>query len=460
MPTILVVDDVRPLAEQYAYDLRRLGGYDTLTAPDGEAALELVSTDPVDCMLLDLEMPGLDGFGVLRELERRGNETPVIVYTGTGNYDRCIQAVRLGAAGFIDKSEPMERVVREIESALERRRLKAEVRALRRQLGDSALAGSSPAIRQLRDAVAKVAPFNTPVLVVGESGSGKELVALELHRLGPAPTAPFVALNCAALPENLVESELFGHERGAFTGAATTRRGAFESAERGTLFLDEIGELPLAAQAKLLRVLEDRKVTRLGSHRPISVEARVVAATNRDLDAEVAAGRFREDLLFRLNVHVLRVPPLRERLSDVPELVDRLLEGICARLGMRKKKVSGEAVELLLGYDWRRNNVRELRNVVERMAIAADGEILRAEHVPPELSRARAARAAPSGADAAGAAATFHAQREEAERRIVVAALERHEWQVTRTAEALGLADHASLLKIMRRLGVRRPGTE
>jgi DNA-binding NtrC family response regulator len=454
---ILVVDDVQPLAEQYAYDLKRLGGYETLTAPDGAAALAVLQVEPVDCVLLDLEMAGLDGFAVLRELERRGSETPVIVYTGTGNYDRCIQAIRLGAAGFIDKNEPMERVVREIESALERRRLKAEVRSLRRQLGETALAGSSPSMRQLGDAIARVAPFNTPVLVLGESGSGKELVARELHRLGPAPGAPFVALNCAALPESLVESELFGHEKGAFTGAAATRRGAFESAERGTLFLDEIGELPLAAQAKLLRVLEERKVVRLGSNRPLAVEARVVAATNRDLEAEVTAGRFRDDLLFRLNVHVLRIPPLRERLSDVPELVDRLLDGICARFGLRRKKMSGEAVALLLEHDWRRNNVRELRNVVERMVIAAEGDVIRAEHVPPELGRTRAARASAEGSDAA---ATFHGQREEAERRIVLAALERHDWQVTRTAEALGLADHASLLKIMRRLGIKRPSTE
>jgi two-component system nitrogen regulation response regulator NtrX len=454
MTTVLVVDDVRPLAEQYAYDLARLGGYETLTVSDGDAALALLGREPVDCVILDLEMPGLDGFGVLRELERRGSETPVIVYTGTGNFDRCAQAIGLGAYGFIDKGEPMERVVHEIETALERRRLRAEVRALRGDLGGSALAGSSPAIRQLREAVARVAPFNTPVLVVGESGSGKELVARELHRLGPAPSGPFVALNCAALPEHLVETELFGHEKGAFTGAAATRRGAFEAAEHGTIFLDEIGELPAAAQAKLLRVLEERKVTRLGSNRPIAVDARVVAATNRDLDADAAAGRFREDLLFRLNVHTLRVPPLRERLSDVPELVERLLETLCARFGLRKKKVAGEAMELLLLHDWHRNNVRELRNVVERMIIAADGDVIRAEHVPAELGRARPGRSAEASAEMP---TSFHALREEAERRIVVQALERHEWHITRTAEALGLADHASLLKIMRRLGIRRP---
>ncbi|HET7598960.1 MAG TPA: sigma-54 dependent transcriptional regulator, partial [Gemmatimonadales bacterium] len=366
MTTVLVVDDVPALAEQYAYDLRRLGGYETTTAHDGADALELLAREPVDCVILDLEMPGVDGFAVLRELERRGSETPVIVYTGTGDFDRCIRAIRLGAYGFVDKAEPMERVVREIEGALERRRLRAEVRALRHELGDTVLAGSSAPIVRLREAIARLAPYNTPVLVMGESGSGKELVARELHRLGPQPNGPFIALNSAALPEHLVESELFGHERGAFTGAVATRRGAFESAQGGTLFLDEIGELPPAAQAKLLRVLEERTVARLGSTRTIAVDARVVAATNRDLDAEAAAGRFREDLLFRLNAHVLAVPPLRDRLSDVPELVERLAGAICARFGIRPKRIAGEAVELLMRHEWRRNNVRELRNAVER----------------------------------------------------------------------------------------------
>jgi len=349
---VLVVDDVPALAEQYAYDLRRLGGYDTTVAGGGEQALEIVARDAPDCVVLDLEMPGMDGFEVLRALERRGAEVPVIVYTGTGNYERCIQAVRGGAAGFIDKADPMERVVREIETVLERRRLETEVRSLRRRLdAESSLVVDSAAIRRLREAIARLAPIPSPVLVVGESGSGRELVARDLHRLGANPKAPLVALNSAALPESLVESELFGHERGAFTGATATRRGAFEAAERGTLFLDEIGELPLAAQAKLLRVLEDHRVTRLGGNRQVPVEARIVAATNRDLDAEVAAGRFRQDLLFRLNVHVIRVPPLRERQSDVPALADAFLRGICERFGIRRKRIAPDALDALVAYD-------------------------------------------------------------------------------------------------------------
>ena len=452
MTLVLVVDDVAPLAEQYAYDLRRSGGYEVLTAPGGEKALEVLAAAPVDCVVLDLEMPGMDGFEVLRTLERKGSQVPVIVYTGTGSYDRCVQAMRLGAYGFIDKAEPMERVVHEIESALERSRLRSENSALRRQLGrETSLIGGSAAMTELRATIARVAPVPSQVLVAGESGGGKELVARDLHRFGPNPAGPFVAINCAALPESLVESELFGHERGAFTGAITTRKGAFEAAERGTLFLDEIGELPLQPQAKLLRVLEERQVTRLGGTRPVKVEARIVAATNRDLEAEVRAGRFREDLYFRLAVHVIRVPPLRERLSDIPALTDQFLTGICARFGIRRKKIAPDALDLLMAYEWRRNNVRELRNVVERMIIAAEGEVIAPEHVPVDIRPA-----ALSAAQPASRAQGFQELKAEAERRIIVSALERHDWHVTRTAQALGLSDHASLLKIMRRHGIRR----
>jgi DNA-binding NtrC family response regulator len=422
-----------------------------LTAGDGGGALELAKSSAPDCIILDLEMPGMDGFEVLRRLEHQGSEAPVIVYTATGNYDRCIAAIRLGAYSFIDKSEPMERVVREIETVLERKRLRDQVAALQSRIeSESSLVGSSSQIRALREAIARVAPIPSPVLILGESGSGKELVARDLHRSGPNREAPFIAINSAALPENLVESELFGHERGAFTGAASTRKGAFESAGRGTLFLDEVGELPLAGQAKLLRVLEQREVVRLGGNRSIAVDARVVAATNRDLEGEVSAGRFRQDLYYRLNVHLLRVPPLRERLSDVPELAGRFVQSICRQFGIPPKKLSGEAVDILMGYDWGRNNVRELRNTVERMIISAEGEVLRPEHVPLEIRD----ESRPSGA--ASGERTLQALRTEAERQIVAAALERNGWHVTRTAEELGLADHASLLKIMRRLNLKR----
>ena len=452
MTAILVVDDVAAMAQQYAYDLKRVGGYEPLVAHSGQEALDVLEREAVDCVILDLEMPGLDGFDVLRAMERRGCRVPVIVYTGTGNYDRCTQAIRLGARSFIDKAEPMERVVQEVEHTLERERLARRVAALQASVdADASLIGSSQAMQQLKDALGRVAKIPSPVLIVGESGSGKELVARELHRRGAHPAGPFIALNAAALPENLIEDELFGHERGAFTGAATLRKGAFEAAAAGTVFLDEIAELPLAAQAKLLRVLEQRQVSRLGGNRTIPVDARVVAATNRDLDAMVKAEQFRQDLYYRLNVHVLRVPPLRERLADVPALVEHLLATTCARFGVSPKTIQPAALDCLMAYDWARNNVRELRNVVERMIIATDGDVVGFDDVPAEI---RDGASAHGGGGAAPT--TFHELKAQAERQIITAALERHDWHITRTAQALGLADHASLLKIMRRHNINR----
>ena len=386
---VLVVDDVPAMAEQYAYDLKRVGGYHTTVALGGEAALDVVAREPIDCVVLDLEMPGMNGFEVLRRLQQRDIDMPVIVYTGTGSYDRCIQAVRLGAYGFIDKSEPIQRVVQEIENAVSRGRLATEVRSLRSRLdGESSLIGDSAPMRSLREAIARVAPIPSSVLIVGESGTGqgtgRRVSCIDEDQ---APKTPLVAVNSAALPEQLVESELFGHERGAFTGADRLRRGAFENAGAGTLFLDEVGELPLPAQAKLLRVLEDRKVTRVGGDRAIQITARVIAATNRDLEQEVEAGRFRQDLYYRLNVHTLRVPPLRDRLSDMPVLVEHLLRAIAIHLGVRPKTIAPDALTLLASYDWRRNNVRELRNCLERMMIASDAAVIGAADVPPEIQR-------------------------------------------------------------------------
>jgi len=312
----------------------------------------------------------------------------------------------------------------------------------------------------LQRTLASLRHNESTVLIQGESGTGKELVARELHRGRsldsardrPGARPPLVAVNSAALPEQLVESELFGHERGAFTGADRLRRGAFENAGAGTLFLDEIGELPLPAQAKLLRVLEERMVMRIGGDRAIPVTARIVAATNRDLEREVDAGRFRQDLYYRLNVHTLRVPPLRDRLSDIPVLVDSLLRAIASHLGVRPKTISPEAVSLLAAYEWRRNNVRELRNCLERMMIASDAAVIGASDVPPEIRGEERDEAG----DAAAPPGSLKALKAQAERQIVLGALEKYGWHVTQAAEALGLSDHSSLLKIMRRHGLSR----
>jgi DNA-binding NtrC family response regulator len=455
MPLVLVVDDVAALAEQYAYDLKRVGGYDTRVATGGKEALEVIANEPVDCVILDLEMPGVDGFEVLRKLKKQGMPIPVVVYTGTGDYDRCAKAIKLGAYSFIDKAESMERVAHEVGNALERVSLELEIETLKRDLGAvTTLIGSSQAMRQLKEGIGRVARVPSPVLIAGESGTGKELVAREIHRLAFEDKKPFVAINSAALPDTLIESELFGHERGAFTGADRTHRGAFEQANGGTLFLDEIGELPLAAQARLLRVLEQGEVTRLGAERVIKVDARVVAATNRDLESEVSAKRFREDLYYRVNVHALRVPPLRDRRSDIPELISHFLAATCSRFGIRGKLIEPAALECLMAYEWRRNNVRELRNIIERMIIATDGDRIGVAQVPADLNDDRAA-----GHDPARTR-SFKELKAEAERQIIVAALERNDWHISRAAKDLGLADHASLLKIMRRHDLKRPGKD
>jgi transcriptional regulator with GAF, ATPase, and Fis domain len=329
--------------------------------------------------------------------------------------------------------------------------LRDEVTTLRRDAGtDTVLIGSSAPMLELVERIARVAAVPSTVLITGESGTGKEVVARELHRLGATAAGPLVALNCAALPENLVESELFGHERGAFTGASRTHRGAFERASGGTLFLDEIGELPQPVQAKLLRVLEQNEITRVGAERSIPVDARVIAATHRNLEADVDAGRFRRDLFYRLNVHLLPVPPLRDRRSDIPGLTHHFLGTICARFGVPRKRAHRDALDVLMAYDWRRNNVRELRNIVERMVLASDAPVITPADIPAEI---RGSSATPPDSTAR----TFKDRKVEAERQIVIAALEAADWNVTHAAAELGLADHASLQKIMRRLGVRRP---
>lgn len=453
---VLIADDVRPLAEQYAYDIERLGRFRTRVAGGGAEALDILTREVVDCLILDLEMPGLDGFEVLRAMEHQEIDVPVIVYTGTGNFDRCVEAVRLGAFSFLDKAEPMERVVHEIRLALRQSDLRERVDELEgRMARTSPLIGRSEAMMRLRGDIARLARIPSPVLVLGESGTGKELVARELHRLSPRRKEAFVAVNCGGISEGLVDSDLFGHTRGAFTGAVKARRGAFERASAGTLFLDEIGELPGGVQARLLRVLEGGEVTRVGGEDPIVVGARVVAATHRDLETEVRKGTFRQDLLYRLNVHVLEVPPVRERRDDIPLLAAHFAATLPAGLGWPSRPVSDEALAALGARRWDRNNVRELRNTLERMIIASDGPALEAGHLPPDLGRG-GGDGGPA-ATAGRASGTFREQKAAAETRIVLRALEANGWKIGKTARQLGLADHSSLLKIMNRLRIRRP---
>ena len=462
MPVILIVDDVAAMAEQYAYDLRRLGGHETLVSSSGSDALDVLTRESVDCVILDLEMPGMDGFAVLRSMKEHAIDVPVIVYTGTGSFDRCVQALRLGAYTFIDKADPLERVAREVEAAIERRALVAEVTALRRHAADdSALAGGSAVMTKLRDAIARVAPIPSPVLILGESGSGKELVARDLHRLSGHEKEPFVAVNCAALPDALVESELFGHERGAFTGAIATRKGAFEAAGKGTIFLDEVGEIPLDLQSKLLRVLQESEYERVGDDRTHSVNVRVVAATNRDLERAVEEGRFREDLYYRLSVFPIDVPPLRERGDDVVQIASHFLERTCQEFGHPPLTLSRQQAALLKHYDWP-GNIRELKNVIERAVILSRGKVLRLDLAMSDIL-STASDHEPAQAPAAKQLLTDSEVRE-LERKNMVAALELADWRISGpngAARLLGvkpttLADRIRKFQITR---TKRPRT-
>lgn len=455
MSTILLVDDVKAVREQFAYDLARKSGFEVITAANGREALELIDDHAgIDVIVLDLEMPVMDGIQMLEKMAKDGpNDVPVIVYTAKGNFQRCVRAVQLGAYNFFDKEEvSLDQLVRSIENALEHRLLKLENRALRRAAReDSPLVGVSKAMNRLHSHVQKIAGVPSNVLILGESGTGKELVAREVHRLSDRSEKPFVAVNCAAIPENLVESELFGFEKGAFSGAVRTSKGKFEAANGGTLLLDEIGDMPLNVQAKLLRVLEEGEVTRLGGEgRTIKVDVRVIAATHQELETEIETGSFRKDLYFRICTHAIHVPALRERMEDVKPLVLHFVERTCERFGVAPKRVHADTLSALQGYDWHKNNVRELENIVERTIIQCEGDELLPEHIPSDILNS-------SPLPTLRADKSFQELRKEAEQHILLRSLEANDWHITKTAKALGIANHSNLLKMMRRLDITKP---
>lgn len=385
---VLVIDDEENLRHMVSLVLRR-AGYEPVSAGDGFEGLQrLREDDSLAIVICDVRMPRLDGLGFLDRLPEVGRRVHVLVTSAYGSDELALEAMRRGAYDYLSKPFRPDEVLLALRKVEERERLTLENQRLRLAMagrGLEGLVGESRSIRDLAGTVAKVAAYPSTVLITGESGTGKELLARGLHRASPQKDGPFVAVNCAAIPEALLESELFGHERGAFTGAVRSRAGLFEQAHQGTLLLDEIGELPLALQAKLLRVLEDRRVRKVGSARDLEVEVRVVAATSRDLDAEVAAGRFRTDLLYRINVVHLRVPPLRERREDIPLLVNHFVGEYAARFEKSVRSVSPEAMRLLLDAPWP-GNVRQLQHAVERAVLLCDGTDLHARDLPPELA--------------------------------------------------------------------------
>src|ERR671930_689754 len=389
-PTILIVDDepgVRTALTGVLHD----EGYAVEAVSSGEACLDRLTRGLVDLIVLDVWLPGMDGLATLARLRERQVDAQVVMISGHGNIESAVRAIKMGAFDFVEKPLSLEKTVLVVGNAVRQRRLEAENRALRAHVDRRlAMVGESYVMSQLREQVAMAAPTNGRVLIFGENGTGKELVARSIHALSRRRSGPFVEVNCAAIPEELIESELFGHVRGAFTGAVADRRGKFETADGGTIFLDEIGDMSIKTQAKVLRVLQEQTMEPVGGTARIKVDARVVAATNKDLQAEIRAGNFREDLYFRLNVIPIFVPPLRERHEDIPLLADHFMAEFAREYGRRIKTFERAAVGVLQQYPWP-GNVRELRNVIERLMIMVPGDTISAADLsfldPAGLSR-------------------------------------------------------------------------
>jgi DNA-binding NtrC family response regulator len=441
---VLIVDDEADGREALA-DLARRWDYDVRTAADGAAALRCAMEWLPDVLLADLVMPDMDGLWLLRALRAELPEVPVVLASAPGATPVAVQAIKEGAFDFLEKPIEGARLRVVLERALEKKETVREVELLRSRLAALApgteLIGQGQALRQVADLVRRVAPSLASVVITGESGTGKEVVARAIHGLSTRRERPFVALNCSAIPATLIESELFGYERGAFTGADQRRLGNFEMAHGGTLFLDEIGEMPLGMQGKFLRVLEERKLRRLGGKAEVDVDVRVLCASNHDLKGEIRAGRFREDLYFRLHVFTVQLPPLRDRKEDVPLLVSHFVERFAAETGKRVRGVAPEAMEVLRGYAWP-GNIRELRNTVERAVILLDGETIGPEHLPPDMR--------PGPAPVEELRLPLGLELRQIEREYILSSLSRNGGNKARTAELLGISEKTLYNKLHR----------
>jgi DNA-binding NtrC family response regulator len=449
---LFVDDDANTLASlSRAF---RLAGYEATVCDNAARALELAKTERFDLIFSDVVMPGRDGLALLADLKSAGITTPVVMISGQANIEMAVRATRLGAVDFLEKPLSTEKLMVTVENILKLSRLEQENRDLRTRLGRHEIVWQSPAMERLMAQVRRVAASETRVCILGETGTGKELVARTLHENSPRHAGPFVTLNCAAVPAELIESELFGHEKGAFTGAAARHMGKFEQAHGGTLFLDEIGDMPLTMQAKLLRVLEEGEVERVGGDRPIRVDARVIVATHRNLDDLVRQNAFRQDLFHRIYVFPLTIPPLRERLEDIPLLANYFAAQISAQNGWKEKTFAPEALKGLRGYAWP-GNVRELRNVVERLLLVAAGDVVTVEDVRIALPNAAAgiAQGGNPGASVAFSTGPLTERVEAFEREVLLAELKRHGYHMTNAAKALGL-ERSHLYKKCQQLGI------
>ncbi len=472
--TVLVVDDERNILLTLSQALQ-LEGYHVELASDARVALDVLAARPVDAVLMDVKMPDMDGLTALGKMRALNAELPVIMMSGHGTIDTAVKATQLGARDFLEKPISRERMLLALKNALEHQKVVEELQSLRAEVGRFDMVGQGPAMQRIYALIQRAAPSEGRVLITGENGSGKELIARAVHAHSKRKSGPFVKLNCAAVPHELIESELFGHEKGSFTGAVTARRGKFELADGGTLFLDEVGDMPAQMQAKLLRVLQEGELERVGGSETMKVNVRVIAATNKDLESEIAAGRFREDLYFRLNVVQVHSPPLRERKEDLPVLIDAFVDEACRKNGRKTLRLLPEAMQRMVAYDYP-GNVRELRNLVERLAILCEGPLVSGSETEALLPRRRGVAASastpvnveplslpmtstPAPVSRYRADKPFRDQVEDAEREIILGALHFARDNATEAARLLDL-ERGHFYKKMKSLGLKRAGGE
>ena len=436
-PSILIVDD-EPSILQSLGGLLSDEGFNVITASNGYEALKIIDSESPDLVLLDIWMPGLDGIDTLQEIKKDHPFIQVIIITGHGTIETAVRATKLGAYDLIEKPLSIDKVIVAINNALNFRRLEEENRYLRKKMIEkNSISGDSLPIQNLKKQIAVSAPTDTWILIKGENGTGKELVARTLHQLSQRASQPLITVNCAAIPEELIESELFGHEKGAFTGATSKKRGNFELADTGTIFLDEIGDMSLKTQSKILRVLEEQKFSRVGGSRTITVDVRVIAATNKDLEKEIENGNFREDLYYRLNVVPIEVPALRQRLEDLPLLVATFLDELAKQNQTNEKKMAPDAIELLSSYNWP-GNVRELKNLVERLAIMSEKEVIEAGDLPEPYNPSCITERLASDSKLLSIDG-FKEAKKEFEKEFIQKKLSEHKNNITRTAESIGV---------------------